>query len=162
MDNELLRFYFSFEGRATRYDFNVRFALVAFIGSIIALALDFFLVNGSSISMDFSEPFSNFWGLLVFVSMLAVTCRRLHDLGYSGWWQILAHCLPAAFAAALILSIGMAALMDPMMAGAGALGSITAVLVFYLVFFIFISMKRGTVGPNKYGLDPLEVKHVEQ
>lgn len=162
MNKELLNFYFSFDGRATRRDFNIRFALTAFLGSIAAGLLDFFFVNGSILTMESQSPFSNLWGILTFVSMFAVVCRRLHDMNYSGWWQLLTHGFTFTFITIAITTMGMSLLVNPVAAGVGGIIAVLAVLIFYLLFFVFLSIKRGTVGPNKYGSDPLEVQHVSQ
>jgi len=162
MQKDLLNFYFSFDGRASRYDFNVRFAVVAFVGSVVAGLLDFFIINGGVLTLDGKEPFSNFWSFLVAISLLAVTCRRLHDIGYSGWWQLLAHGLTIVCATVLIVTFGLMALIDPISGSFIGLLMLTSVFFLYLGFYLFISIKRGTVGPNQYGPDPLEVQHVGQ
>ena len=95
MHNDLISFYFSFKGRASRYDFNVRYALVALIGAIIAMILDFYIANHGVLSMEMQSPFSNFWNFMIIVPTLAMICRRLHDMNYSGWWQLAAHAVPS-------------------------------------------------------------------
>lgn len=35
------------------------------------------------------DPLSILFGLGLFIPNLAVTARRLHDIGRSGWWQLL-------------------------------------------------------------------------
>lgn len=153
MARDLFRFYFTFKGRATRRDFNIRYALVWFIGLIAASLLDFFFApNG-----DGDGPFSTAWTLIMFVPTLAVTCRRLHDLGYSGWWQLLVYSLSITLIGILAVILGVAVLTNPLVGGLGGLLAVLALLVFYLVFFVLLCAKRGTKGPNKYGPDPLEV-----
>ena len=34
-------------------------------------------------------PLTGFWGLITFPTNLAVTVRRLHDSGKSGWWYLI-------------------------------------------------------------------------
>ena len=56
--------YFTFSGRASRPEYW-RWVLFTFLVSIIPLSI-----------------------LVTFIPSLAVTSRRLHDKGKSGWWQI--------------------------------------------------------------------------
>lgn len=155
--DDLLTFYFSFKGRVTRYDFNIRYALVAFAGMIVAGLLDFFVINGGVLSSTMMEPFSNFWNFLIIVPTFAVICKRLHDMGYSGWWQLLVHGTCVGTIAIVIMIFGMAFFMNPLIAGASGLLALGALGIFYMVFFLALSLKRGTKGPNRFGADPLEV-----
>ena len=65
--------YADFSGRAKRPEFWW-FALFCFLG---ALVLEFV---GSYVSWAFS--------LVTLLPSLAVGARRLHDIGKSGWWQL--------------------------------------------------------------------------
>jgi uncharacterized membrane protein YhaH (DUF805 family) len=161
MIKEYLEFYFSFNGRATRYDFNIRYALVACVGAIIAYTADFIRLGGMVFFNPSALVISNTFSLLAFIAGFAVTCRRLHDMNISGWWQILAYFAPASFAGIFIVSVGMAILANPLAAGFGGFAAILIALIVYLLYFIFLSAKRGTVGPNKYGPDPLQVTNIE-
>ena len=42
---------------------------------------------------------------LLFVPALAVTARRLHDMGYSGWWQLTAYIPYVGLIASIILIV---------------------------------------------------------
>jgi len=82
--------YFDFTGRARRSEYWY-FVLFNFIFSIIALALDGFYGYFLEIP-DWEtnwEFFSPLYALLTFIPGLAVTARRLHDAGYSGWWYLI-------------------------------------------------------------------------
>lgn len=72
--------YADFSGRATRPEFWW-FALLYFIVGVVLAALDDEGVMAALAGL----------GLLVlFIPYLSVTARRLHDLGRSGWYQLLA------------------------------------------------------------------------
>jgi uncharacterized membrane protein YhaH (DUF805 family) len=74
---------------------------------------------------------------------LAISAKRLHDRDKSAWWLLLFYLVPGV----------LQALGD----GAGEAG-----VVFYLIGFIIsiwalveLGFLRGTVGPNRFGGDPL-------
>lgn len=157
MNKDALRFYYTFDGRATRYDFNVRFALVMLAGSIVAGLIDWAIQGEALITQNAPTFFSTFWNLLFIIPTLAVTCRRLHDLDYSGWWQALVYLLPIIFIGMMVMTFGFVILGNPLMAGTSAIVAFLAILMFYLGFFVILSCFRGTKGPNRFGADPLEV-----
>jgi uncharacterized membrane protein YhaH (DUF805 family) len=72
--------YAEFDGRAGRQEFW-SFVLVNFLVS---------LVLGVVGSMIDSSMLGNLYSLAVFVPGIALGARRLHDIGKSGWWQLLA------------------------------------------------------------------------
>ena len=73
--------YVGFSGRARRSEFwywRLATTLAAIAISIIELVL--------GLSADGSGPISLLFSLAIFLPDLAVTFRRLHDTGRSGWW----------------------------------------------------------------------------
>jgi uncharacterized membrane protein YhaH (DUF805 family) len=84
------------------------------------------------------------------VSWLAVGIKRLHDRDRSGWWIVLFYFVPA-----VLDGIGRSSQSDIIalvlsLAGFG-------IAIWGLVELGFL---RGTVGPNRYGPDPLSVEPV--
>ena len=78
-----LKKYFVFEGRASKSEFWY-FFLVYTIGSIL---LSFIARS------VMSAPLLILAGLVTYgtiIPMISAGCRRLHDIGKSGWWQ----CIP--------------------------------------------------------------------
>jgi uncharacterized membrane protein YhaH (DUF805 family) len=76
---QVLKKYAVFSGRARRKEYWY-FALFSFI---IAFVLGF--IEGFSTGNNYSV-IANLYGLAVFLPGLAVSVRRLHDTGRSGWW----------------------------------------------------------------------------
>ena len=106
--------YFTFSGRASRPEYWWWVLFTSLIGLI---------------------PFA---GLVTLIPTLAVTSRRLHDIGKSGWW--------------LILPLGGLILGFLLWSQLGVLG-----LVLFpasIVLLIVWLAKKGDEGPNKYGPDP--------
>lgn len=73
--------YVAFDGRARRKEFWF-FMLVCIGISIIARVLDSILHTGKIID--------SLQGLILLLPSIAVGARRLHDIGRSGWWQLIA------------------------------------------------------------------------
>lgn len=80
---KVLRQYADFNGRARRKEFWM-FFLFNLIFSVAAMILD--NVLGIAWEKIGYGPLYVIYGLAVFLPNLAVTVRRLHDVGKSGWW----------------------------------------------------------------------------
>ena len=84
--------YATFDGRASRPEywwwllsvliFSVFCALID--GAVVAPMLGF-----ERFAEDAGQPVGVIFGLAIFLPMLAVSARRLHDTGRSGWWLLL-------------------------------------------------------------------------
>ena len=76
----------NYRDRACRSEFwyfTLAVCLVGLIISIIEIAtgmVDGWSVEGGTLSLIFS--------LLILPPSISVTARRLHDIGWSGWWQV--------------------------------------------------------------------------
>lgn len=78
---EVLKKYTVFDGRASRSEYWY-FVLFNAIISVTCTILD--LIIGSEIGI-----IGIVYNLAVLVPYVAVTIRRLHDVGKSGWWQLI-------------------------------------------------------------------------
>lgn len=82
---KVLKQYVDFSGRARRTEYWM-FALMSFLFSITLALIDYLMgtmVMGSGI-------LSGLYSLAVLIPGLAVTARRLHDIGKSGKWFFIA------------------------------------------------------------------------
>jgi uncharacterized membrane protein YhaH (DUF805 family) len=73
--------YINFSGRAARSEFWFWVLFTMLVG-LAAAVLDHAIAPSV-------EPFSMLWYLATIVPYLAVTVRRLHDVGRNGWWLLL-------------------------------------------------------------------------
>lgn len=81
--------YAGFDGRAHRTEFWM-FSLISLIISIVLGLVDYaFGFGGLSESAFASGPLESLYSLVILLPSLAVGARRLHDIGRSGWWQLL-------------------------------------------------------------------------
>ena len=122
------RKYFDFKGRASKSEFWSFFLFLAIVGTVLVL-LFFVLLGSEGVTV---------WVLLLFIILnffpyIAVTARRLHDFGRSGWIQC-------------IFIIGYYA--DEFLGTGEVIYWITTV-----IFFIYISQKPTPVK-NKFGDAP--------
>ncbi len=79
--------YAEFGGRARRTEFW-SFVLFNFIFSLVAMALD--NIFGIAFCGYGNGPINLLYSLAVLIPSLAVSVRRLHDIGKSGWMLLVA------------------------------------------------------------------------
>ena len=84
----------NFDGRAARSEFWY-FYLFSYSGIFILIYL--------AVQMSFFFAVAIIFSLIIVVPALAVTARRLHDTGRSGWWQIAAYIPYVGIIASIIL-----------------------------------------------------------
>jgi len=94
-----LKRYAVFRGRASKTEYwmfawlNVIFGVVAFILDVVFRTSSVIKIDLTNFLVLFPGEISGFFGPLYFLAILipflAVTVRRLHDTGKSGWWCIL-------------------------------------------------------------------------
>ena len=82
---KVLRQYADFTGRARRTEFWM-FVLFSAIISIVLRVIDN-LIFGNG--MTSGGPLGLLYSLAVLLPSIAVSARRLHDIGRSGWWQLI-------------------------------------------------------------------------
>ena len=77
--------YATFSGRASRSEYWF-FYLFTIIASIITWVIDTMLLDYGA---DDTGAISLIFQIIIILPGLAVGARRLHDIGKSGWWQLL-------------------------------------------------------------------------
>lgn len=76
--------YADFEGRTGRKEFwmFILTSIIFFIGLSIISSMLFYSRHGENIIVSLAQ-------LAIMVPSWAITARRLHDIGKSGWWQLI-------------------------------------------------------------------------
>lgn len=126
--------YATFSGRASRSEywyFSLFVTLVAVIlGGMGALLLGPDPDNPSAASLVLFIGVGVFY-LAMFLPLIGVGVRRLHDRNMSGWWFL----------------------------GFLVLGSIPFVGFLFSIAWFVISVLKGTDGDNRFGPDPLQIQN---
>ena len=174
-----LRKYADFSGRATRAEFwwwLLATTLVSFAISAVDTAASTLLSTFSEFAFS---PFSTIFGLVVLLPNLAVTARRLHDIGKSGWWQLVWFVI--AGAGWILFVIGIIITIVRLVSGEGFFGIedgdffsdadfadfVPALVTFLiamlvslpvLVWYLIWLVRQGDSGPNRYGPDPRAIE----
>jgi uncharacterized membrane protein YhaH (DUF805 family) len=161
-----LKNYAQFSGRASRAEF-----WWFFLFTIIIYFAALFLLGGASRGLAGMNPgadlargtFSGslivlglFW-LFLFIPMLAVHIRRLHDTNRSGWWLGAFWLLYAVYmvgAFATISSLQNNPGATPNLGGAAVFGIFGLLFFVYSIVLLVFLCLRGTPGPNRFGEDP--------
>lgn len=145
--------YVGFSGRARRSEYWY-WTLATILAGILVGIIELVLGLGS----DTSGPLSSVLNLALFLPGLAVTFRRLHDTGRSGWW------IGGLYLGLLVFGV-IIGIMFGTSLGAGADDSIGAsmgvvaiifglgALIWAIVMLVFLCTDSET-GPNKYGPNP--------
>ena len=146
--------YANFKSRARRKEFWI-FSLFNIIFYMALVALDAFLKGDFNDKVDFSESLPDinlvvFYMLIVLIPSLAVTVRRLHDVGKSGWILLV-------FIVLIPVNMFIKVMQVSGEAGGGTLflALIAAIISIYLLVLL---AKDSMDGDNKYGLNPKEIK----
>ena len=151
-----LRNSFVYTGRARRAEYGWFFLfglLIVFTLWLLTWATEILKLNVLSALLD---GFGIFFDYLLLIPSLSVTARRLHDLGHSGWWQLV-------FAPLLLLDLILwttvggisdehieqfSEIYPAVMIGVG-LCSIASLCLTLLLLF-----RDGEKNANKYGVSP--------
>jgi uncharacterized membrane protein YhaH (DUF805 family) len=128
-----LKNYAVFKGRACRQEFWY-FLLFTFV-------IGFFF--GMIDAVIHRKILSNIYTLAILIPSIAVTVRRFHDIGLSGWYTAGFYLLNFVF---LVLGSFLSK------QGLSYMGYIPFVLC-YIVFFVFMA-KDSQSGDNQYGANP--------
>lgn len=102
------------------------------------------------------SPFANILALAYFWPSIAVSVKRFHDRGMSGWWVLI--FLLGAVGAAIGMGVaGLAWLADFDRAAmpTGVLAMALVLIAVLLTQFVILYLLPGQEGANRYGPDPL-------
>jgi len=163
-------FYFTGEGRVSRKDFWLRWVLVYLGLVVLAAVVDHVAFADMTARLNGSGPLGTILGFLLIWPSFAVSAKRFHDRGMSGWWPLWLMLISIGLVIVMIvglvmsgfdveaLAAGIAPDMNELNGGGLAvfLISLLALLGVGLFQLIVLGFLPGQKGPNKYGPDPLQ------
>lgn len=146
---------FSFEGRINRKRFWLASIAVALVSAAAIVGLTFFTAAAAEGHLPLPAEIGvalllAVVGVVLFCT-LAISVKRLHDRGKSGWWMALYYGVGGAQEAADRAGLSGTEENPTEIGIALALAGL-AVGIWYLVD---LGILKGTPGPNRYGPDPL-------
>ena len=146
-----MRKYLTLNGRSTKSEYwgflglhlGINFA-IGFVGVVLVISLFEPLMSWGMAILMLAVPYN----LVTLPPVLAVTMRRLHDTGRSGWWLLV---MPAALT--VIVARSDIDLTDS--SDFSSLGHLipSATVVTALILLIF-TLRASDDGPNRYGEKP--------
>ena len=142
---EVLRKYAVFSGRARRKEFWC-FSLVSFIIVLVLTVLDNQL--GTFHRATDLGLFVSLYCLAILIPEIAVTVRRLHDTGRSGWWILLMLPYGVVGAAMGVMSAG------EMPEAMGLVGIMSIIGLIGLVVLLVFMVLDSQPGSNQFGSNP--------
>jgi uncharacterized membrane protein YhaH (DUF805 family) len=145
----MLGFLFSPHGRVSRKGYWLGWILPSAALGVAASVIDAAMENPGAGLLSTTTTFLTAW------PNFAITVKRYHDHGMSGWWflwSILIVCLLCVPAAAALESFHFANIVWPWVAmWISFYAASFAVIAFALIVYFL----PGDIGPNGYGPDPL-------
>lgn len=102
--------------------------------------------------------------LATIYSSVCIHSKRLHDMGQTGWWQVLPWVLGPVLVFGAIASVGISAIMtgfhdgEPTAALLASIGGLVmsffVAFAIWLAFTLWVGCSLGVTGENKYGPMP--------
>lgn len=157
--HNLLNSWFSFDGRLNRRPFMVRYATYWVLGQIVALLFIFSMPADERALMVSPEYKPATYAELpaailqaqaavglLFLLLLPTIVRRIKDINLHPFSAIIAYAMSIEFYLSWRMNLELNIQVN-----------MTANIISF-GFILFLMMKRGTVGENPYGADPLETQ----
>lgn len=136
--------YANFKGRARRSEYWY-FVLMNMIISTVTVMID--KVLGLKFGVN------SLYGIAMFIPILSVSVRRLHDIGKSGWILLISYIVIIICAVGLVLGMLTLGMSSFNFWFAIPIIVMLAICIWMLVLFV----KEGDDGKNKYGSDPKNI-----
>ena len=154
-----LRQYVGFRGRATRAEYW--WWVLGTVAATILLSILDGIIFGFDV--DSVSVFQPLFGLATLLPSLAVTARRLHDIGRTGWWQLvwLAGWFLGALPFVVMLVVALVSGLSGDFNWGVIIGQVVVGLLISLAIWIGLAVwqiwwlvTQGQAGPNRHGADP--------
>jgi uncharacterized membrane protein YhaH (DUF805 family) len=118
---------------------------------ILLTSIVFILVSFISESLNIKEDVGGIYTLISSIPLLAVIARRLHDVGKSGWLQLLGFVAPWVLGLLVILIALTGGRVQSVLI---ILIAFSIIPIYILIRLFILYIKDSTPGANKYGPNP--------
>lgn len=145
----MLRFFLSPIGRVSRKGYWLGWILPSAVLTVIATIID------SAAGSEGSGLASATTTLLTFWPNLAITIKRYHDRGMSGWWVLWSFVIVVGLAVPAIgasESFGLTNIVWPWVLASVSLYALSFAIIAFALIVYFLP---GDIGANRFGADPL-------
>ena len=141
--------YATFKGRARRKEYWSFVLFNMIFGMMFGFALGSLdVIIGNEIISNIGQ---GIWTLIFLLPSYAVSVRRLHDIGYSGWWCFMPLCT-------FLLCILVLGCMYTIGLDTGLLITIgvsfTILMIVLAIFLFVLTLRMSDLKENKYGPVP--------
>ena len=151
------RQYVGFGGRARRSEYWF-WTLFTILAGIVLGVFDGLLFGWESTDVG---VFGTLFSLATFLPGLAVSWRRLHDTGRSGWWvggfYLALIGVGILIGAMAFATMGVGASSEGIFAGIGVITIVALIAAIgYAILMLVFFCQPSQSGPNKYGPNPID------
>lgn len=125
---------------------------------------------GASMVLNVVPGIGHLAALALIYPSICIHSKRLHDMGQTGWWQILPWVLGPVLVFGAIASVGISAIMTAFNGGepsaalfatiGGLAMSIFISFAVWLAFTLWVGCSSGEPRDNKYGSVPTDAPAV--
>lgn len=143
---DIIKKYTLFTGRASRKEYWMFVLMNTLILILMSIVLSII-----GLRPDAKEIVEGIYSLAVFLPTFALTFRRLHDIGKSGWWAGAGLIYMALFFALISIAMFQSALFFVVII------FMVPLFVYSIVLFIF-TVQASQIGDNKYGPHPYGIQ----
>lgn len=142
--------YATFRGRARRSEYWYFFLFSILVGMVSGV------IDSAVFHSSYPiQPITNLLSLALFLPSLAVTVRRMHDTGWSGWWLGGFYIFAVIAVAVIFSALGSYTTHAMSDTTFGAICLLFGLITIGYGIWLFVLMVLdGHRGPNQYGPDP--------
>ncbi|HEY1072671.1 DUF805 domain-containing protein [Brevundimonas sp.] len=157
----------AYVARDTGGGYDIKSAMLSFNGRLRRqhFWISWLILFGASVVLGWIPIIGNLIGLALIWPNVAITVKRLHDIGKSGWFAVIPWVATVVGFVMIISAVGMSIITNPqafenedpeaMLAMFGSMmGGIAVIFLVNIAFLLWIGVTDSQRGDNQYGPNP--------